>query len=309
MYKRWINIGILIPGIGMVLFLVIFLLAFPVFNNKDDSQPKHGNSVLSHPPVIHEKVFFCGEKVPIEFFDIYESLDRELLINTFFHSQSMLFVKRANRFFPVIEPTLAEYDIPNDFKYLAIAESGLSHAVSPSGATGIWQLLEGTAKDYGLEVNEEVDERYHIEKASVAACKFLRDSYKIYNNWAMVAASYNVGRRGVNRQIDRQGENEYFNLVFNEETARYLFRIIAIKLVMKNPQHYGFNIPKIDLYKPFSYSEITISGKIDDVGTFARDNGTNYKVFKILNPWLRDNKLSNPKAKEYIIKIPKSRGR
>ena len=268
-----------------------------------------GNMQEVTSPYIPESVSFCGENVPLEYFDVFESLERELLVNTYFHSQTALYIKKAGRYFPVIEPILKKYEVPDDFKYLAMAESGLMNVVSPAGARGFWQILDGTATDYGLEVNDEVDERYHVEKATEAACKYLLDSYRIYNNWTMVAASYNAGRRGVDRQVDRQGEETYYDLLLNDETARYVFRIIAIKLVLENPEKYGFYIPADEIYKPYKHRVVAVATSIPDLAEFAQLNGTNYKLLKYLNPWLRDKKLTNSRQKEYFIRIPTSRER
>lgn len=287
--------------------LLIVVIVHSAFQSTEANSIEPVNAPLTKSPFIPDHLDFCGEPVPLKYYDVFESLEREMLVNTYYHSQTILFIKKANRYFPVIEPILKENNIPDDFKYLALAESGLANVVSPAKATGFWQLLEGTARDYGLEVNSEVDERYHIEKATVAACKFLQESFTKYENWTLVAASYNVGRRGIDRQIERQGETEYYNLLFNEETARYIFRILAIKLVLTDPETYGFDIQPDELYEAIPYKEITVNGAVPNMGEFARENKTNYKLLKYLNPWLRDNKLTNSRQREYSIKIPTSR--
>ena len=301
-YSKSSSYVIVISIIGLLFISIIFLSAF---KTNLINQETLGMTATS--PFIPEKVEFCGENIPIEYFDVFEGLERELIVNTYYHSQTILYIKKANRYFPVIENILKKNNIPDDFKYLAVAESGLSNVVSPANATGFWQLLESTAEDYKLEVNDEVDERYHLEKSTEAACRFLQESYNKYNNWVLVAASYNVGRRGVDRQIDRQGETDYFDLLFNEETARYVYRIIAIKLIIENPVSYGFHFEKDELYKPSRYRVVTVSGPVIDWGEFARENGTNYKLLKLLNPWLRDKTLTNKNHKEYLIKIPTTR--
>jgi hypothetical protein len=294
-----------------LLFIFISLTALVIlhsaFKSTDAKELSSSSNLPAVSPYIPDKLEFCGEQVPLKNYDVFESLERELLVNTYYHSQTILFIKKANRYFPVIEPLLKENNIPDDFKYLAVAESGLANVVSPAEATGFWQLLKGTASDYGLEVNDEVDERYHLEKATLAACMFLQDSYKKYDNWTLVAGSYNVGRRGIDRQIERQGEHDYFDLLFNEETARYIFRILAIKIVLSDHLTYGFDIKQDELYKPISYKVLITNEPIPNIGEFAREHGTNYKLLKYLNPWLRDNKLTNSKRKEYTIKIPTSR--
>ncbi len=301
--KRRLSASLIIIFIS----LLVVVILHSAFRSTEHISSEPVNAPLAKSPFIPDKIDFCGEPVPLNYYDVFESLEREMLVNTYYHSQTILFIKKANRYFPVIEPILKENNIPDDFKFLALAESGLANVVSPAGATGFWQLLEGTALDYGLEVNSEVDERYHIEKATEAASKFLQESFKKYQNWTLVAASYNVGRRGIDRQIERQGEKDYYDLLFNEETARYIFRILAIKLVLNDPAVYGFDIPSKELYKEVPYKEISVNGALPDIGKFAGENGTNYKLLKYLNPWLRDNKLSNPKQREYKIKIPTSR--
>lgn len=258
---------------------------------------------------IPAEIDFAGEKIPVEYFDVHESFDRELLINTYWQSQTLLFIKRAHRFFPVIEPILKANNIPDDFKYLAIAESGLTNSVSPAGAVGFWQLLSGTAKDYELIVNEEIDERYHIEKSTEAACKFLNESYQVYNNWTMTAASYNAGRRGINSQIEIQKQTNYYDLLLNEETARYIFRVLAIKAIIENPEKYGFIYRQQDLYQPLAYFVVKADTTINDFAQFAASFGTNYKMLKFYNPWLRKPYLNNKNKKIYTIKIPAENSR
>ncbi|MCK5134307.1 MAG: lytic transglycosylase domain-containing protein [Bacteroidales bacterium] len=251
-----------------------------------------------------DQVTFAGEVLPLDLFDVKEALDRELLSNTYFHSQTIRLIKLANRYFPQIEPVLRQNLVPDDFKYLAVAESGLAHAVSPAKAVGFWQLLKGTAIEYGLEVNQEVDERYHIVKSTGVACKYLIESYKKYGNWTMTAASYNAGRRGVDRQIERQKKENYYDLLLNEETARYLFRIVAFKLIFEDPAAYGFNLSKKDLYPELPVYTIEIDSSVADFADFAYEHGTNYKILKYLNPWLRDNKLTNAGHNKYEVILP-----
>jgi hypothetical protein len=254
---------------------------------------------------VPDTLSFAGEKVPLEYFDVYESLDRELIVNSYFHSQTLRYIKMARRFFPMIEPILKENQVPDDFKYLALAESGFDpKAVSGSGAVGFWQFLKGTATDYRLEINNEVDERYHIEKSTKAACDYLRQSYELYGSWTLVAASYNAGRSFVSRQLVRQQETSYYDLLVGEETSRYVFRILALKLVMENPQKYGFLVTKDELYQTWETKTIQVSGGIPNFSNFAREHGTNYKILKMLNPWLRDTHLTNTTGKTYEIKLP-----
>ena len=283
-------------------FTVVFFI-FPSFTGTNNKTCSDGfNHTAS--PEIPEELNFAGERVPLENFDTRESLDRELLVNTYFHSQTFLLIKRAARFFPVIEPILAEQGVPNDFKYIAAIESGLDNVVSPKKAVGFWQILEGTARDYGLEVNDEVDERYHLTKSTIAASKYLLESYGVYGNWTMVAASYNAGRRGVERQMERQDETTYYNLLLNEETARYVFRALALKLIMEHPEKYGFNISEKDLYPQIPTFTVATDSTIPGFSAFAREHGTNYKMLKYFNPWLRETYLTNKQRKKYYISIP-----
>lgn len=255
---------------------------------------------------IPDNVTFCGRKVPVFDTDIRERLDRELLVNTYWQSNTMLLHKRAHRWFPVIEPILKEYGIPEDFKYLAMIESGLSNSVSPSGAVGYWQILEATAKQYGLEVSTEVDERYHVEKSTVAACKYLREAFEKYGSWELAAASYNMGMGGVSKQLKRQDATNYYDLILNQETSRYVFRMIAVKLIIENPTRYGFHFREKDLYNPDKVREVKITGPVADFAQFAAEHKTTYRILKIFNPWLREPTLTNKEGKTYTVKIPRS---
>lgn len=267
-----------------------------------DDSTRIQNPVYQVP--IPDKVYFAGEEVPLHLFDVRESLDRELQVNTYWHSQTVLLLKRANRYFPIIEPILKERGIPDDFKYLAIAESALTQAVSPSKAVGFWQILEGTARELNLEINNEVDERYHIEKATHAACIYLLKSYKKYGNWTMAAASYNFGRNGIQRQMVRQDNDDYYDMVLGEETERYVYRILALKAIFENPQDYGFHLRPNELYPPLSYFEVQVDSAIVSIAQFSKFYNTNYKILKLLNPWLRESYLLNKGNKTYSIKIP-----
>ncbi len=216
----------------------------------------------------------------------------------------MLLMKRAHKFFPVIEPILREYGIPDDFKYVAVIESSLTQAVSPAKATGFWQLMEGTGKDFKLEINANVDERYHIEKSTRAACEYLLRSKRQFGSWTMAAAAYNAGNLGVSRQVDRQGVSGYYDLLLNEETGRYVFRILALKEIMSDPYKYGFNMTPEHLYNHIPTYTVKVNNAVKDFAEFARTHGINYKILKIHNPWLREAHLNNASGKEYEIEIP-----
>lgn len=251
-----------------------------------------------------DTLYFAGERVPLENFDTRESLDREMLVNSYWHSQTIYLLKLSGRYFPVIEPILKKEGIPDDFKYLALAESGLQQLVSPLKAVGMWQLLESSAKEEGLEVTPEVDERYDIEKATLAACSYLKKSKDLLGSWTMAAAAYNFGRTGMLKQIDRQGTRYYYDLTLGDETGRYVFRILALKLIFENPTAYGFAMDSTDLYPPLRYTEVKVDTSITRIADFAAKEGTNYKMLKYFNPWLRESYLPNPKHKTYTIKIP-----
>ncbi|WP_430814752.1 transglycosylase SLT domain-containing protein [Carboxylicivirga sp. RSCT41] len=255
---------------------------------------------------IPTSVNFAGEKVPVERYDVKESFDRELLVNTYWQSQTILFIKRANRYFPIIEPILKEQGIPDDFKYLSLIESSfMPRAKSPAGAVGLWQFMRATAREYGLEVNKEVDERYHIEKSTKAACKYLKKMHDHYGSWTLAAAAYNAGRSGINRQLDRQKTKSYYDLLLGEETGRYVYRILAIKEILNNAEQYGFHVKSADLYPTIKTTEIEVKTGVKNFADFAIQYGTTYKELKNLNPWLREAYLTNSGKKSYSIKLPK----
>jgi membrane-bound lytic murein transglycosylase D len=249
---------------------------------------------------------FAGEATPLQISDVRERLDRELLINANLDATTLLIIKRANRAFPVIEPILQRYGVPDDFKYLAVIESALVNAVSPAGAKGVWQFMPATAKEKGMEVNDIVDERYNLQKSTEAACKYLLDAKAKFGSWTLAAASYNGGMNGVTKQIELQQVSSYYDLLLNDETSRYVFRILALKEIMKNPEKYGFVIDPIELYVNLPSKVITVDSSIVDLSSFAKSQGINYKILKIHNPWLRDKKLVNLSKKRYEIEIPLS---
>src|SRR5690606_18501972 len=216
-----------------------------------------------------EDLTLAGEEVPFNDPDIYERFDRELHVNTYWQSQTILFFKRVHRYFPIIEPILKEHGIPEDFKYLALIESGLTNVVSPAGATGFWQILESTGKSYGLEINKEIDERYDIEKSTIAAAKYLKEAYEEFGSWTLAAASYNMGIYGVQKQLKRQHATDYYGLTLNAETSRYVFRIIALKEIIENPVKYGFHFREKDLYQTIPTTNIYVDTAIADLGHFA----------------------------------------
>ncbi len=253
---------------------------------------------------IPEDITFAGETVPLQLMDVKEKLDRELHVNTYWQSNTLLYLKRSNKYFPIIEPILKKNNIPEDFKYLSLIESGLTQIVSPAGATGFWQLMKGTAQDYGLEVSDQVDERYHIEKSTEAACKYLQEAYEKYGNWTMAAASYNMGMNGLDKQVVRQQNSNYYDLLLSEETSRYVFRILAAKEILSNPNQYGFTFRDKDLWQPVTTHTVTVDSSVASWATFAMDHQINYKVLKNFNPWLRESYLRNASGKAYEITLP-----
>lgn len=251
-----------------------------------------------------KEMSFAGEKVPTEIADVQERLDREMVVNMNYHSNTILVIKRANKAFPIIEPILKKNGVPDDFKYLAVIESGLINVVSPAGARGVWQFMTSTAREKGLEVNDYIDERYHLEKSTQAACEYLLEAKEKFGSWTLAAASYNGGMNGIDRRLEEQQVNGYYDLLLGSETSRYVFRILALKEIMQNPEKYNFNINEDMLYKNVPTRSIEIDSTIEDLVSFAKAQGTNYKALKLENPWLRDKTLMNKSRRTYIVKIP-----
>jgi membrane-bound lytic murein transglycosylase D len=286
-------------GIISIVILVSGLFVFATAYDAKNEIVKEG--VSDYFPV---KLDFAGEETPLKISDVKERLDRELLVNINLHATTILAIKRANRAFPVIEPILKKNGIPDDFKYLAVIESGLVNVVSPAGARGVWQFMPETAKERGMEVNENVDQRYDLVKSTEAACRYFLSAKAKFGSWTLAAASYNGGMSGVNKQIDIQKVSNYYDLLLTEETSRYVFRILALKEIMKNPVKYDFNILPADMYENLPTRTIEIDSSITDLATFAKGQGINYKILKIHNPWLRETKLINDTGKKYQIEIP-----
>jgi hypothetical protein len=292
----------------LIVLVILLIVGFDRWWQRDQEvQPGNNEQYYKIVPLdIPAELTFAGEKVPLDMFYVSEALDRELSVNTYWHSSTLQIIKRSHRWFPVIDTILEKYGIPSDFKYLAVIESGLTNAVSPANAVGFWQFLKGTAKDFGLEVNHEVDERYHIEKSTEAACKYLLKSYEQYGNWTLVAASYNAGKNGINRLMEKQKARSYYDMLVAEETSRYIYRILAMKLIFENPESYGFYISKDQCYEPIPYHLIEVDGRVEDWADFAKDHGVSYKILKYFNPWLRQTYLKNREKKVYFIKIPEA---
>ncbi len=303
----------ILAAIGLVCMSGFFIFAYQ--NESSDPQTADTKSVqpLTEKATKDYNVYalkvpknlnFAGEKVPLENPDILERMDKELLVNTYWQSNGLLMFKRAGKYFPIIEPILKKNGIPDDFKYLAVIESGLTNAVSPAGARGVWQIMPATGRENGLEVNDNVDERYHLEKATEVACKYLKDAKEDLGSWTLAAAAYNAGNSGVSRRLEEQKVSDYYDLLLGEETGRYLFRIVALKEILSHPDNYGFNFTKDDLYKNVPTYQVEVDSVVTDFAQFAKSYSINYKILKIHNPWLREDHLNNASKKTYIIDIP-----
>ena len=293
-----------IIGLVVVAFLFINASISNKQNNLNDPIKNTSNFYEVKALKIPKNLKFAGEKVPTNKSDIKERIDRELLVNTYWQSNGLLYFKRANKYFPIIEPILRKHKIPDDFKYLALIESGLQNVTSPAGAKGFWQLMPKTAQEYGLEVNANVDERYNLEKSTEAACQYILEAHEKFNDWTLTAAAYNAGMNGISKKIEMQNVNNYYDLLLNDETSRYLPRIVAVKEILNNPKKYGFLFEEEDLYSITPTHKIKVDTIISNLALFADNQGINYKVLKIHNPWLRENKLNNKSRKEYYIKLP-----
>ncbi|HPD65199.1 MAG TPA: transglycosylase SLT domain-containing protein [Bacteroidia bacterium] len=293
-------------------YIIIFLCLVVIWQffmfNTITSREKHRSEFLEHYRVysleLPDHLTFAGENVPLESEDVRERLDRELLVNVYWQSNTLLNIKRASRWFPVIEAILKKNGIPDDFKYVAMVESGFQNVTSPSGAQGFWQFLEETGKKYGLEINEYVDERYHVVKATEAACAYFKEAYGYFNNWTLTAASYNMGIGGIVNQLNKQKTASFYDLYLNIETSRYIFRILAAKLIFENPEDYGFYVLKSHLYKPYNTYQVIIDSPLTSLVDFALSQGITYRTLKLLNPWLRSTELPNKNKKVYYIDLP-----
>lgn len=251
-----------------------------------------------------KELTFAGEKVPLETEDVKERLEREIYVNAYWQSNMILLMKRSSKFLPEIEEMLKKNGIPDDFKYLAMAESALLNVASPAGAKGFWQILESTGKEYGLEISKEVDERYNLEKATDAASKYLNKAHVKFGDWTAVAASYNMGQAGFARRQNDQLAKNYYDLYLNEETSRYLFRILAFKVIFENPSEFGFYLKDSDYYQNPTFRIVKVNSDIKDLARWAKQNGSNYKELKLYNPWLRDKDLNVKRGKTYQITLP-----
>jgi hypothetical protein len=289
--------------------LAVFIIELAGFKESatTSSPVKETAQTPVHAVEMPEQANFAGEAVPLDDPEVYERLDRELLVNTYWHSHTFLHIKRANRWFPVIEKVLEEEGMPEDFKYMAVAESSLDNsAVSPQGAEGMWQFRKGTARDLGLTVNKHVDERYHVEKATRAACQYLKKAKEKFGSWTLAAASYNVGKNAIKKQLKRQQADNYYDLFLNTETGRFVFRIVAIKQILQSPEKYGFKVSPEQKYPPYKYKTLRIDSTIPDLADFAVSHKITYKELKKLNPWLLKSKLKVSEGDTFAVKLPLS---
>ena len=293
------------------MLVVAGLLLYTIYNRYEDNrqQPEIDTVERVHYEAFNielpEEFYFCSEPVPLNEPDVRERLDQQLHKNVFFHSSTFLIMKRANRWLPQITAVMEQYGVPDDLKYLAIIESALTNVVSPAGATGFWQIMPTTGREFGLQINNEVDERYDPIKATHVACRYFLQAYKKFGNWTMVAAAYNRGMTGVNRQVVRQKEDDYYDLLITTETARYVYRIVALKLILENPEKYNFYIPEEEKYPIIPTKKVEIKGSVANFADYAQKQGLSYKVFKDFNPWLRENELTYSGRKRYWVEIPK----
>jgi hypothetical protein len=286
--------------------------AFIFATQKDTSEELHVRAIRAdyrvYAPSIPDSLTFCGERVPLNLYYVREGLDRELVSNMYYQSSTLFNIKRATRVFPTIERILKEEGVPQDMKYLCVIESGLQCVTSPAGAQGYWQFMKATGQKYGLEINDEVDMRNDLEASTRAACRYLKDLKRRFGGWTEAAAAYNCGEGGLNKRLAAQRQVSYYELLLNQETQRYLYRILALKLIMQHPNDYGFTVRRCDTYPELPYSEVSLSGKDVDLVQFAIDNGTTYKMLRILNPWLTTDKLKNKSGNTYTIRIPVKKG-
>ncbi|WP_405326582.1 transglycosylase SLT domain-containing protein [Leeuwenhoekiella sp. LLG6367-2.1] len=301
-----VNIKSILAGVGLVATTAICIQAVQQESADPEvmKEEKLVNDYNVYAIPLPDEMDFAGEKLALNDPDIRERMDRELLVNTYWQSNALLLIKRANKYFPIIEPILKEEGLPDDFKYLAVIESGLTQAVSPARATGFWQILSSTGKELGLEVNDNVDERYNVELSTRAACKYLKNAKNNLGSWTLAAAGYNAGNAGISRRLREQDVHDYYDLLLGEETGRYVFRILALKEILSDPKKYGLNFTDKDLYNKVPTYKVEIDTPVTNFVKFAQGYGINYKILKLHNPWLREDHLNNSSGKKYYIEIP-----
>ncbi len=285
---------------------------FATRKEKDEQEKIHTRAIRAgyhiYAPTLPDTLTLAGERVPMNLYFVRESLDRELVSNMYYQSSTLFIIKRATRVFPTIERILKEEGVPQDMKYLCVIESGLQNATSPAGAQGYWQFMKSTGQKYGLEINDEVDQRNDLEASTRAACRFLKELRRRLGGWAEAAAAYNCGEAGLNKRRDKQQQRSYYELYLNSETQRYVYRLLAMKLILQHPQDYGFHVRRCDTYPELPYTEVKLTGRNVDLCQFAIDNGTTYKLLRTMNPWLTTDTLKNKEGKTYTVRIPTQKG-
>ena len=288
------------------------IFIFATRKDKNEEEALHARAIRAdyrvYAPSVPDSLTFCGERVPMNIFYVREGLDRELVSNMYFQSNTLFCIKRAARYFPTIERILKEERVPQDMKYLCVIESGLQCVTSPAGAQGWWQFMKATGQKYGLEISDEVDMRNHLELSTRAACRYLKDLYARFGSWSKAAAAYNCGENGLERRLANQRQESYYDLYLNRETSRYVYRILALKLIMQHPQDYGYVVRRCDTYPELPTTEVKLGGQNVDLVKFAIDNGTTYKMLRTLNPWLTTDNLKNKSGKTYTVLIPIKKG-
>ena len=303
-----------LQALRVIAFFIIIIAVFQSFTSESKDNPIEEEPTSNeqieiqkvHAPILPEKPEFCDEKIDLSDPEVLERFDREMVVNSFLHGSTILLLKKANRFFPQIEKILKEEKVPDDMKYLCVAESGLAHVFSPAGAAGFWQFMKTTGLSYGLYIDDEIDERYNIEKATYAACKYLKESKQKFGTWAMAAAAYNAGDKGMMRQVNSQGQESYFDLHLNQETSRYVFRILALKYILKDPEKYGFNLKSKELYSPFKLEKVSVSESNVDWVSFASEHKISYKTLKYFNPQIRNATWANRNKSTIEILLPEN---
>lgn len=248
---------------------------------------------------------FCGEEVPIEKFGVKKALEKQFFVNAFFQPQTLILHKKAARWFPMIEPILKRNGVPDDFKYVAILESGLTNSTAQKNSGGFWGIMVPVGQVYGLEITEEVDERFNVEKATEAACRIFKEAYKKYGNWTLAAAAYDMGSGALDKQMKKQNASNYYDLDLNEETAMYIYRLLAFKEIISRPEAYGYKLRKNELFAPISSYSVKVDSSISDLNAFAISQSSSFEILKTMNPWLLKNSLNNPNHKTYQILFPK----
>jgi membrane-bound lytic murein transglycosylase D len=294
--------------IGVVLLAVTTAFCInatlPLLNDEQNEREFHNAYKIYNVP-IPEKLDFAGEEVPLEYAFVHENLEREVIVNTYWASATMIIMKRANRYLPIMEPVFKRYGVPEDLAYIAMIESQLVNVISPAAAVGFWQFTKAAAIENGLEVTDEVDERYNIIHSTEAACRLMKSTYDRFGSWTLAAAAYNAGRTRITSAITDQNQHNFYHLYLNDETSRYIYRILALKIIMQDPQRYGFNLRNKDLYAPIPTDKVTVNNAIPDLNAFALRNNISYKTLKDFNQWLRQPKLTNKNKNSYDILIPK----